>query len=67
MIEKELADLNHKIEVIYMDRLNNAIDIYNKILNLFDEQKKQFQKELIELKENYKNNNTIGNLLETKK
>ena len=29
--------------------------------------KKQFQKELIELKENYKNNNTIGNLLETKK
>ena len=44
MIEKELADLNHKIEVIYMDRLNNTIDIYNKILNLFDEQKKTIPK-----------------------
>ena len=72
IIEKEIADLDHKIEVIYMDRLNNAIgiDTYNKISNKFEEQKEQFQKELIELKENYedyKNNNTIDNLLETKK
>ena len=66
-IEKEIADLDHKIEVIYMDRLNNAIgiDTYNKISSKFEE-----QKELIELRENYedyKNNNIIDNLLETKK
>ncbi len=55
-----------------MDRLNNAIsiDTYNKISIKFEEQKEQFQKELIELKstfEDYKNNNTVDNLLETKK
>lgn len=71
-IEKEIKDLDNKIEVIYMDRLNNAIsiDTYNKISIKFEEQKEQFQKELIELKstfEDYKNNNTVDNLLETKK
>ena len=71
-IENEIKELDRKIEVSYMDRLNGdiSIDTYNKITSKFEEQKKQLQIAVDEIKnsyEEYKINNSTEQLLETKK
>lgn len=70
--EKEIKELDRKIEVIYMDRLNEkiSIDTYGKISLKLEEEKKQLQQSLDNLKnsyEEYKFSNSNNRLLETKK
>lgn len=71
-IESEIKELDRKIEVSYMDRLNDVIsvDTYDKITSKMEEQKKQLQDAVDEIKnayEEYKINNSTDQLLETKK
>lgn len=71
-IDSEIKNLDRKIEISYMDRLNDviSIDTYDKITSKLEEQKKQLQITVEELKdsyEKYKVDNSIDQLLETKK
>lgn len=70
-LEIDIKGIDLKIEKLYMDRLDDIItpDTYKKLTDKFEEQKKSKQKEIDELKisiEEYKNNNPIEQLLETK-
>lgn len=70
-LEIDIKGIDLKIEKLYMDRLDDIItpDTYKKLTDKFEEQKKSKQKEFDELKisiEEYKNNNPIEQLLETK-
>lgn len=70
-LEIDIKSIDLKIEKLYMDRLDDIItpDTYKKLTDKFEEQKKSKQKEIDELKisiEEYKNNNPIEQLLETK-
>ena len=70
-LEINIKGIDLKIEKLYMDRLDDIItpDTYKKLTDKFEEQKKSKQKEIDELKisiEEYKNNNPIEQLLETK-
>lgn len=70
-LEIDIKGIELKIEKLYMDRLDDIItpDTYKKLTDKFEEQKKSKQKEIDELKisiEEYKNNNPIEQLLETK-
>ena len=71
-IENEIKELDRKIEISYMDRLNDviSIDTYDKITSKLEKQKKQLQMAVDEIKnsyEEYKINNSTEQLLETKK
>ena len=70
-LEIDIKGIDLKIEKLYMDRLDDIItpDTYKKLTDKFEKQKKSKQKEIDELKisiEEYKNNNPIEQLLETK-
>ena len=70
-LEIDIKSIDLKIEKLYMDRLDDIItaDTYKKLTDKFEEQKKTKHKEIEELKasvEEYKKNNFIDQLLETK-
>lgn len=70
-LEIDIKSIDLKIEKLYKDRLDDIItaDIYKKLTDKFEEQKKTKHKEIEELKtsvEEYKKNNFIDQLLETK-
>lgn len=70
-LEIDIKSIDLKIEKLYKDRLDDIItaDIYKKLTDKFEEQQKTKHKEIEELKtsvEEYKKNNFIDQLLETK-
>ena len=71
-LEIDIKSIDLKIEKLYMDRLDDIIspDTYKKLTDKFEEQKQKKQNEIDELKltvEEYKEKNSVEDLLETQK